>query len=465
MEVRVRFAPSPTGHLHIGSARTAIFNWLYARHTGGKFLLRIEDTDPERSRQEFTEAILEGLRWLGLLWDEEPVFQSKRLEIYRKYAYKLLEEGKAYYCSCTPQELEEMRQRALRIGAKPRYDGRCRNRTEHPPDRPKVIRFKSEQRGITVFEDVIQGKITYDNSELDDLIILRSDGTPTYNFSCVIDDYDMKISHTIRGADHINNTPRQLQIYQALGWEPPKFAHHPLVLGPDKSKLSKRHGATSLLEYQEMGFLPEALINFLVRIGWSWGDQEIFRVDELIKLFDIKDLNRSPGIWNYEKLLWINGVHIRNKPLEELAEIALAYFKKAGYQVEPDQRFLRMVELYRVRVRTLKEMVELCDYLFIDEPKFDPEAKEKYLTPEIAPALYELGERLERLDGFDSEQVKQVFEEVMTERGLKLKQLAQPVRVALTGKTVSPGLFEVIELLGTQTCARRLKKASKTTKK
>ena len=349
MSVRVRFAPSPTGHLHIGSARTAVFNWLYARHAKGKFLLRIEDTDKERSKKEFTEAILEGLKWLGIDWDEEPIYQSSRLAVYKETAEKLVAEGKAYYCSCTPEELEEMREQALKTKAKPKYDGRCREKKEHPKGRPLVIRFKSNSDGITVVEDIIQGRVVFDNSELDDLIILRSDGTPTYNFSAVIDDHYMGITHIIRGNDHLNNTPRQIQIYQALGYPIPVFAHHPLILGEDRAKLSKRHGATGLIEFREQGYLPEALINFLVRIGWSYGDKEVFSIPELIELFEIKDLNRSPGVWNQEKLLWLNGYYLRNKSLEELSGLVLPYFLKKGYPAKKDD--------YKSLVKSIKGIV------------------------------------------------------------------------------------------------------------
>jgi len=459
-EVRVRFAPSPTGHLHIGSARTAILNWLYARHTKGKFLLRIEDTDRERSKPEYTEAILAGLNWLGLDWDEDPVYQSPRLSIYRSLAERLVSEDKAYYCSCTSEELEEMRAAALRVGGKPRYDGRCRNRKEHPAGRPRVIRFKTSGLGITVVNDVIQGKVIIDNSELDDLVIMRSDGTPTYNFSAVIDDHEMKISHIIRGNDHLNNTPRQIQIYRALGYEPPVFAHHPLILGQDRAKLSKRHGATGLLDFQEEGYLPEAMVNFLLRIGWSHGDQEIFSRSEMIAFFELKDLSAAPGVWNQEKLLWTNGVYIRQKPAAALSELVLPFFQKRGYGRGIDERFVKMVSLYQVRVQTLLEMVELAWFLFTEEVAFDEEAKAKFLTPALADALAELAAKISSLEKINEGSLKPAFEQVLAGRKMKMKELAQPVRVSLTGKTVSPGLFEVIELLGKDQTIARLKKAS-----
>jgi len=461
MEVRVRFAPSPTGHLHIGSARTAIFNWLYARHTGGKFLLRIEDTDAERSKQEYTDAILDGLKWLGMDWDEEPIYQSTRLNIYREMAEKLVSEGKAYYCSCTPEELDEMRAKALKTGGKPRYDGRCRNRKDHPPDRPKVIRFQSESVGVTVVDDLIQGRVSFDNSELDDLIILRSDQTPTYNFSAVVDDHEMKITHIIRGNDHLNNTPRQIQIYQALGYAPPEFAHHPLILGEDRSKLSKRHGATGLIQYRDEGYLPEAMVNFLVRIGWSHGDQEVFSKEEMIKYFDLKDLTPSPGVWNQEKLLWINGHYIRSAPLDQLADLALPFFLKKGHPAQKDDYFLAIIKDYQVRAKTLADFAEQAGFCYVEEVQYDSEAKAKFLKPENAPAMELLKNKLEKLAGFDKESLEKAFQQVITETGLKMKNIAQPVRVALTGGIVSPGIIELMLTLGPERVLKRLGKATR----
>lgn len=461
MEVRVRFAPSPTGHLHIGSARTAIFNWLYARHTGGKFLLRIEDTDRERSKPEYTEAILDGLKWLGLDWDEEVVYQSKRLHIYKEMAERLVSEGKAYYCSCTPEELEEMRQKALKEGSgKLGYSGKCRERKDHPKDRPKVIRFKTETSGVTVVEDLIQGTVRFDNSELDDLIILRSDGTPTYNFSAVIDDTEMRITHIIRGNDHLNNTPRQIQIYQALGLKPPQFAHHPLILGEDRAKLSKRHGATGLIQYREEGYLPEAIFNFLVRIGWSRGDQEIFTKEELIKYFELKDLSPSPGVWNQEKLLWLNGYYIRNTPLDKLADLVLPFFQKKGYPAKKDDYFLAILKDYQVRAKTLADFAESAGYYYMEEIQYEPEAKAKFLTKESLPGIELLLKKLSGLERFEKESLEKAFAEVISETGLKMKQIAQPVRVALTGGTVSPGIIELMITLGKERVIKRLKKAS-----
>ncbi len=458
-EIRCRFAPSPTGHLHIGGARTAIFNWLFCRHERGKFLLRIEDTDPERSKQEYTDAILDGLAWLGLDWDEPPFYQSSRLKVYQEYAERLLKERKAYYCSCTEEELEQMRETALKKKLNPKYDGRCFYRKEHPPGRPKVIRFRSPQEGKTEVHDLIQGKVVFNNSELDDLIIIRSDGTPTYNFSAVIDDTEMRISHVIRGDDHLNNTPRQIQIYNALRLEPPRFAHHPLILGPDRGKLSKRHGARALIEYRDMGYLPEAVLNFLVRIGWSHGDQEIFTKDELIKFFDLKHLTKSAGVWNPEKLLWLNGNYIRQTPIEKLADLALPYFHNKGYPAKRDEYLIAIIRDLRVRSTTLAEFAELGGFYYVDEVEYDDKAKAQLLTSETAPVLELLIKKLENQTHFEKQSLEKTFKEVMAETGLKMKKVAQPVRVALTGGTASPGIFDLLTVLGQDRVIKRLKRA------
>ncbi len=459
MEVRVRFAPSPTGHLHIGSARTAVFNWLYARHTGGKFLLRIEDTDPERSKQEYTEAILDGLKWLGLDWDEALVYQSRRLAVYKETAEKMVSEGKAYYCGCTAAELDDMREKALKTGGKPRYDGRCRNRKDHPADRPRVIRFQSQSAGATVVEDLIQGRVSFDNAELDDLIILRSDGTPTYNFSAVIDDHAMKITHIIRGNDHLNNTPRQIQIYQALGYDLPAFAHHPLILGEDRSKLSKRHGATGLTQYREEGYLPEAMVNFLVRIGWSHGDQEVFKTKEMIEYFDLKDLTPSPGVWNQEKLVWINGDYIRNTPIDRLADLALPFFQKKGYPAQKDDYLLAIIKDYQVRAKTIADFAEMAGFYYVEEVQYDPEAKSKFLGPDQLKILEILRDRLGGLNQFEKTALEGIFQQVIAETGLKMKHIAQPLRVAIAGVTVTAGITEVMTVLGPQRTLSRLNRA------
>ena len=462
--IRCRFAPSPTGHLHIGGARTALFNWLFARHQGGEFYLRIEDTDPERSKQEFTDGILEGLRWLGLDWDGELLYQSRRMAIYRQYQEQLLAAGRAYWCSCTPAELEEMRSRALKSGGKPRYDGRCRDRTVHPPDRKQVLRFKTINAGQTAIEDLIQGRVVFENEELDDLILVRSDGVPTYNFCAVLDDHEMGITHVIRGADHISNTPRQIQIYQALGFELPRFAHHPLILGEDRSKMSKRHGATALLAYRDQGYLPEAMMNFLVRIGWSHGDQEIFAREEIIRLFELKHLTSAPGVWNPEKLLWTNGHYLRQKPAEELARLALPFFQAQGLKAELNPYLLQVVTDLRERAKLLGDFARQGAFYYAEEIRFEEKAAKKFLTPETAGYLEKILLRLEALPApeWNSKALEARFEQVLAETGQKLGAIAQPVRVAVTGGTVSPGLFEVLATLGPERTIPRLKRALQT---
>jgi len=436
-----------------------LFNWLFARHQGGEFILRIEDTDLERSREEFTRAILAGLEWLGLDWDGEPVFQSQRLELYRREAGRLLSEGRAYYCSCTPEELDEMRKRAMAEGRKPKYDGRCRSREDHPSDRPRVMRFLCREEGETAVEDLIQGRVVFDNAELDDLVIIRSDGSPTYNFCAVVDDHDQGMTHIIRGADHLNNTPRQIQLYHALGYDLPRFAHHPLILGEDKSKLSKRHGATSLIAYKDMGYLPEAMMNFLARIGWSHGDQETFTREELIRLFRLEDLGKSPGVWDQDKLLWLNGFYLRAKTPRELAGLVLPFFREAGIEPELDERFVRIVELYRERAATLVEMLDKAGHYYRGQVEFEDKARAKFLKPDNAAVLSRVREELAGLSEFSEKPLEEAFQKLMDELGVKLGKIAQPVRVALTGRAESPGIFEVIAVLGKEQTLSRLERA------
>jgi glutamyl-tRNA synthetase len=331
-KIRTRFAPSPTGFLHIGGARTALFNWLYTRRCGGTFVLRIEDTDQVRSTDESTRAILDAMTWLGLNWDEGPYFQAERVGIHREVVQKLIDEGRAYYCTCSPEELEAKRKKALAEGRKPKYDGACRDKgLSRSPD--SVVRFRSPEVGVTVMHDLIKGDISFNNEELDDLIIERADGYPTYNFAVVVDDAQMGITHVIRGDDHVNNTPKQIQIYEALGYEVPLFGHVPMILGSDRARLSKRHGATSVMAYQEMGYLPEALVNYLVRLGWSHGDQEIFTIEDLIRAFSLEAVGRSPAIFNQEKLLWLNQHYITACPEEKLLELATPFWVKKGFDV------------------------------------------------------------------------------------------------------------------------------------
>jgi glutamyl-tRNA synthetase len=459
--VRVRFAPSPTGHLHIGGARTALFNWLFTKHYNGKFILRIEDTDKSRSTEEYIESIIEALKWLGLNWDEGLFRQTNRIEIYKSYAYKLLNEGKAYRCYCTPEELEKRRQTALKEGKPPRYERRCREISEKI-DKPFAIRFKMPLEGETVVNDLIKGDITFKNSEIEDFVILRSDGTPTYNFCVVVDDFEMKITHVIRGEDHLTNTPKQIHIYHALEVEPPQFAHLPMILGSDRSRLSKRHGATSVLSYRDEGYLPEAIVNFLARLGWSYGDQEIFTKEELIKYFDLKQVGKANAIFNAEKLLWVNSEHIKLIPTEKLFELLKPFLIKESYLKENENLDIKWackaINSLKERCRTLKELAHAMRYYILDYVEIDPEAKEKYLNSQTIPLLKEITTRLSALENFKEDKIEKVFIDFANETGLKLGQIAQPVRVAITGNTVSPGIYEVLEIVGKDKAIKRLRR-------
>jgi len=457
--VKTRFAPSPTGYLHIGGVRTALFNWLFARHHGGIFVLRIEDTDQARSTEEYLHAILASLRWLGLDWDEGPYFQSQRMQLYLEHVERLVEAGKAFRCYCTPEELEERRQQALAAGQKPKYDGRCRQRTDHPDDRPSVIRFKAPQAGTTIVDDLVKGRVTFENEEMDDLIILRSDGTPTYNFVVVVDDALMGITHVIRGDDHLNNTPRQIQLYQALGYFPPAFGHLPLILGQDRARLSKRHGATSITAYQEMGYVPPALVNYLARLGWSSGDQEIFSQEELIQKFSLEAAGRSAGIFNPEKLLWLNAHYIKEGDPGRIAEQLIPFLHQQGIQAELDNRLLKVVKSLQPRAKTLVEMAEMAEFYFKDDFPYDEKGSRKFLRPELSPFLTSLIEGLRGSDDFAEANLERFFRQVIEQQGLKLNQAAQGVRIALTGRTTSPGLFEVMEGIGKEQVIKRLERA------
>ena len=467
MSVRVRFAPSPTGALHIGGVRTAIFNWLFARHHSGKFILRIEDTDRTRSTEESIAEILDAMKWLGLDWDEGPFRQSDRLSIYQSNAQKLIQVGKAYRCYCSQEELEIRRKEAEKQGKVYRYEGICRNTFDRlatglkspPSHKSYAIRLMTPEIGSIEVQDVIRGTITFDAKEIDDFIIQKTDGFPTYNFAVVIDDATMDITHVIRGDDHIANTPKQVLIYEALSQEIPKFAHVSTILGSDKAKLSKRHGATSVVAYREMGYLPEALVNFIARLGWSYGDQEIFTKQELIEKFTLENVGKSPAVFNPEKLLWLNGWYIRNKPAEEIAQLVIPFLEKKGFQVILDERLIKIVNILRERAKTLVELAISSYYFFIDEIKYEEAARKKFLTPEVLPIFEALIERFSSLDEFTDPELQKIFGEIIEKRGLKLVQIAQPVRVALTGGTVSPGIFEVMEIMGKEKVKGRLKKA------
>lgn len=458
--VITRFPPSPTGHLHLGGARTALFNYLFAKKAGGKFILRFEDTDRERSREEYVTSILEALKWLGLNWDEGPFFQSKRLELYQEYAKRLYEEGKAYYCECSKELLEE-RKRALQAqGLKPRYEGTCREKGLSPgPGR--ALRIKAPEFAEIVFEDLLRGKIVFPPDEVDDFIILRSDGTPTYQFAVVIDDITMGVTHVIRGDDHISNTPKQLIIYQALSATPPKFAHIPMVLGPDGARLSKRHGARSILEYREEGYLPQAVVNYLARLGWGYGDQEYFTMEELIEKFDLSKVNLSPARFDPDKFLAINAYWIRTLSTEEMFEHLLPFLSHYPLEKFPKSYLLNILESVKPRVKTLKEMAEMIDFYLLEDISLDETAKAKALIPKIKPHLEALLAELEGLDFDDEKKLESQFRAFVEARGIKVKELAQAIRVALTGKLISPPLFEVMKFLGKERVKDRIYKALK----
>ena len=386
MSIRTRFAPSPTGLLHIGGVRTALFSWLYARRHGGDFVLRIEDTDRERSTEEATQVILDGMEWLGLTADEGPFYQTRRMDRYREVLAQFVERGHAYRCYCTKEELDAMREQQFAAKLKPRYNGTCRTRTEPRAGVDPVIRFKNPLDGNVVVEDIIHGDVVFANSELDDLIIARSDGTPTYNFCVVVDDMDMKITHVIRGDDHLNNTPRQINMLRALGATPPMYGHVPMILGPDGAKLSKRHGAVSVLQYREDGYLPEALLNYLVRLGWSHGDQEVFSMEEMQQLFDVKDVNKAASAFNPDKLLWLNQQHIMRATAERLAVYLLPQLKSIGIDTNDVEHIGRVANVLRERAKTLKEMAQSSVFFFNDVTTYDEKAAKKNFTADAASA-------------------------------------------------------------------------------
>jgi len=457
-QVRTRFSPSPTGSLHLGGAHTALFNWLIAQHHQGVFILRIEDTDQERSQERYVEEILESLKWLGLPWDEGPYRQSERLSIYRDYINRLLERDRAYYCDCPPQELEARRQAALARGEKPKYDGRCRERGLGPgPDR--AVRFKTPPTGVTHWRDLIKGPIAFDHQELDDLVIMRADGIPTYNFAVVVDDITMNVTLIIRGEDHIPNTPRQILIYQALEAPLPQFAHMPLMLGKDRAKLSKRHGARAILTYRDQGFLPQALVNYLARLGWSHGDQEIFSLAELIEYFSLEHVTKSPGIYDEEKLLWLNSHYLKETPPAELARLLIPFLGPLGIENPNPEYVARVVLTLRTRSHTLVEMAEAARFYFLDPRPYEEKAAQKFLTPQSAPTLQEFCRRLEGLPQLEEEALSQVLHDLAAETGQKMLNVAQPVRVALTGKTVSPSVTEITAVLGKPEVLARIKNA------
>jgi glutamyl-tRNA synthetase len=459
-QVRLRFAPSPTGYLHVGGARTALFNWLLARKQKGTFILRIEDTDVARSTQESVDAILQGMSWLGLDWDEGPFYQSENFPLYKEQVQKLLDAGKAYKCYCSSEELEAKREKALKEGGKPKYDGTCRNLAPQPDDgRPYVVRFKAPQQGNSAWDDLIKGRISFENSELDDLIIQRTDGTPTYNFVVVIDDATMGITTVIRGDDHVNNTPRQILLYEALGYPVPNFAHVPMILGSDKARLSKRHGATSVMAYRDMGFLPEAMVNYLVRLGWSHGDEEIFSLEELIQKFSIENVGRSASVFNPEKLLWLNAHYIKTGAAARLADLVTPFLKERG--VDPAAGGPDLVAVVKTLQERAKTMLELADgaiFYYKGDFEYDAKGAAKAFNAETPLLLESLMAKLEALPGFDAASIEGGFKEFMEEKGIKLGQIGPAVRLALSGTTASPGIFEMLEVFGKQEARKRLER-------
>jgi glutamyl-tRNA synthetase len=459
MSVVTRFAPSPTGMLHIGGVRTALFSWLYARHHGGKFILRVEDTDRERYTEEAVRVILDGMRWLDLAPDEGPYFQSQRYGRYRSVIAQLLEQGAAYRCYCTREELETMRELQLARKEKPRYDGRCRERLEPRSGIEPVVRFKNPLVGEVVVEDQIHGRVVFQNAELDDLIIERSDGTPTYNFSVVVDDMDMGITHVIRGDDHLNNTPRQMNMLHALGATPPVYAHVPLILGPDGAKLSKRHGAVSVLQYQEEGYLADALLNYLVRLGWSHGDQEVFTRDEMIAAFDIKDVNKAAAAFNPEKLLWLNQQHMMRAPVGALATGLREQLVSLGVIIDDTRLLEGIANAQRERARTLKEMAQNSLFFFREFEAYDEKAARKNLTPDAEPVLRALHERLMALSDWSAGSIHEAIHAVAQRYGLGLGKVAQPLRVAVVGGAVSPPIDITLALLGQERTDARIERA------
>jgi glutamyl-tRNA synthetase len=459
MTVRTRFAPSPTGFLHIGGLRTALFCWLYARRHGGRFVLRIEDTDLERSTAEAIQQILDGLEWATLDHDEGPFYQTKRFDRYREAIDELLAGGKAYRCYCSKEELEQMRAQQITRGEKPRYDGRWRERTDSLPGVAPVVRFKNPLTGEVVVDDVVHGRVVFQNAELDDLIIARSDGTPTYNFCVVVDDMDMQITHVIRGDDHLNNTPRQLNMLLALGAKTPVYAHLPMILGSDGAKLSKRHGAVSVLQYRDEGFLPEAVLNYLVRLGWSHGDQEIFSIDEMVRLFDIRDVNKSASAFDAEKLAWLNQQHMMRVPAARIVPLLRWQLDREGIRADNDTQLEEIVVSQRERAKTVREMALNRAFFFKAPATYDEKAVRKHVTPEARELLAQAVEALNRLHDWSAPAIHEVINGISAARGSSLGKLAQPIRIAVCGGTVSPPIDATLAILGKSESLSRLARA------
>ncbi len=461
-EVRVRIAPSPTGAIHVGLVRSALYNWLFARHHKGKFILRIEDTDVTRSTQESVQAIIEGFQWVGIDWDEGPYFQSQRFHIYRAYAEKLLKENKAYYCYCNPDDLEAERQAAWQKKVAWKYDRRCLALSKETiaqyeaEKRPKAIRFLIPDQTV-IFEDLIHGQIIKEPQDIEDFIIMRADGTPTYNFSVVIDDAEMKMTHIIRAVEHLANTPKQILLYQALDFPIPKFAHLPLILGTDKKKLSKRHGALSLMEYKKAGYLADAIINFLALLGWSpGGDLEIMDRSKLIELFSLERVNKANAIFDIKKLEWMNSIYIKNMENEKLSQELKPFLEEINVNPPLDARFMKILDLTKVRVRTLIELRDMVASFYVEKLTYDQDALNKYINSQTIEYLKLFAERLEKITDFSASNLESELRQLAESLNLKAAVLVHPTRVALTGKSVGPPLFDTIELLGKKTVLDRL---------
>jgi len=459
MSIRTRFAPSPTGMLHIGGVRTALFCWLYAKRHNGTFILRIEDTDRERSTDEAVQVILDGMEWLGLTADEGPFYQTKRMDRYQEVLDQFLQSGKAYRCYCSKDELEAMRNAQIAAKQKPRYDGRCRQRVEPVAGVSPVIRFRNPDTGSVIVRDAVHGDVRFENAELDDLIVARSDGTPTYNFCVVVDDWDMQVTHVIRGDDHLNNAPRQINMLEALGATAPVYAHVPMILGADGAKLSKRHGAVSVLQYREEGFLPEALLNYLVRLGWSHGDQEVFTMEEMAQYFDIFDVNKGASAFNPDKLLWLNQQHMQRATPERLANYLAPQLAALGVDTADMRKVAAVAQCQRERAKTLKEMATNSVFFFRDFELYDEKAAKKNLAADSVAALQSIRAQLSELVEWRADAIHGVVERVAAELGVGMGKVAQPIRVAVSGTAVSPPIDKTLEILGKQTTLSRVDRA------
>jgi len=458
MTIKTRFAPSPTGYLHVGGARTALFSWLYARKHGGRFVLRVEDTDLERSTQESVNAILEGMTWLGLEYDEGPFYQTHRFDRYNEVIDELLEKGLAYRCNCSKERLETLREGQMKRKEKPRYDGHCRDKFVEPNE-PHVIRFRNPADGIVVFEDMVRGKLAFQNTELDDLIIRRTDGSPTYNLTVVVDDWDMEITHVIRGDDHINNTPRQINLLRAMGAEPPKYAHVPMILGDDGARLSKRHGAVSVMQYREQGILPEALLNYLVRLGWSYGDQEHFSVDEMIEFFDIEDVNKAASAFNTEKLLWLNQHYIKSDKPERIAHLLSPHMGELGIDPAIGPDLVEVVKAQRERAKSLVELAEISAFYYKDFDSYNEKSAKKAFKEAAIEPLEKVKEKLSALEGWEREALHGCIHQTVEELEIGMGKLGMPLRLAVTGGSPAPDLDLTLLLIGREATLRRIDKA------